>query len=154
MHIMDFYPCKVDPDVWMKDCDTHYEYVLVYVDDLMFIGKKPQAFFDSLTTEHGFKLKGVGKPSYHLGGGYFCDSDGTLAWRVQNVIQQVQPDFEIRFPIMNRLLLQFSMIGVLPSMVMLRRNFLLICPHLKGSLCGLQCNSTFSSIIPWCCFCS
>jgi hypothetical protein len=21
---MNFYPCKADPDVWMKDCDTHY----------------------------------------------------------------------------------------------------------------------------------
>jgi Reverse transcriptase (RNA-dependent DNA polymerase) len=59
MRIMDFYPCKADPYVWMKDCDTHYEYVLVYVNDLMFIGKKPQEFFDYLTTEHGFKLKGV-----------------------------------------------------------------------------------------------
>jgi Reverse transcriptase (RNA-dependent DNA polymerase) len=58
MCIMDFYPSKADPDVWMKDCDTHYEYVLVYVEFLMFIGKKPPAFFDSLTTEHGFKLKG------------------------------------------------------------------------------------------------
>jgi Reverse transcriptase (RNA-dependent DNA polymerase) len=42
MRIMDFYLCKAEPEVWMKDCDTHYEYVLVYVDELMFIGKKPQ----------------------------------------------------------------------------------------------------------------
>jgi hypothetical protein len=74
MRIMDFCPCKVDPDcVWMKDCGTYYEYVLVYVNDLMFIGKKPQAFFDSLTTDHDFKLKGVGKTSYHLVGDFFCD---------------------------------------------------------------------------------
>jgi hypothetical protein len=31
-------------------------YVLVYVNDLMLLGKKPQVFFDSLTTYHGFKL--------------------------------------------------------------------------------------------------
>jgi Reverse transcriptase (RNA-dependent DNA polymerase) len=84
MRIMDFYPCKADPDVWMKDCGTHYEYVLVYVDDLMFLGKKPQVFFDSITTDHGFKLKGVGKPSHHLGGDFFHDSDGTLAWGAQS----------------------------------------------------------------------
>ena len=59
MRIMGFYPQKADPDVWMIDCGTHYEYVLVYVNDLMFIGKKPQAFFDSLKDEHGFKLKEV-----------------------------------------------------------------------------------------------
>jgi hypothetical protein len=74
MRIMDFYPCKEDPDMWIKDCGTHYEYVL------MFLSKKPQVFFDSLTTDHGFKLKGVGKPSYHLGGDFVRDSDGTLAW--------------------------------------------------------------------------
>jgi Reverse transcriptase (RNA-dependent DNA polymerase) len=88
MRIMDFYPCKADPDVWMKDSDTHYEYVLVYVNDLMFLNKKPQGFFDSLTTEHGFKLKGVGKPSYHLGGDFSCDSDGTLAWGAQSYVEK------------------------------------------------------------------
>jgi Reverse transcriptase (RNA-dependent DNA polymerase) len=45
MRILDFFPCKADPDVWMRDCQTHYRYVLVYVDDLMFIGKEPQIFF-------------------------------------------------------------------------------------------------------------
>jgi hypothetical protein len=80
MRIMDFYPCKADLYACMKDCDTHSEYVLVYVDDLMFIGKKPQAFF-----EHGFKLKGVGKPSYHQGRDFFCDSDGNLEWGAQSL---------------------------------------------------------------------
>jgi Reverse transcriptase (RNA-dependent DNA polymerase) len=77
MRIMVFYPCKADSDVWMKDCGTNYEYALVYVNDLMFLSKKPQVFIDSLTTDHGLKSKGVGKPSYHLGGDFFCDSDGT-----------------------------------------------------------------------------
>jgi hypothetical protein len=31
---MGFYPCKADPDVWMKDLGTHYGFVCVYVDDL------------------------------------------------------------------------------------------------------------------------
>jgi hypothetical protein len=89
MRIMDFYPCKADPDVWMKDFCTHYEYVLVYVNDLMFLGKKPQLFFDYLATDHGFKLKGVGKPSYHLGRDFFCDSDGTLAWGAQSYVEKM-----------------------------------------------------------------
>jgi hypothetical protein len=82
MHLMGFIPCKADPDVWMHDCITHYEYVLVYVDDIMFIGKEPQQLFDSLINEHGFKLKGVGKPKYHLGGDFYRNSDGTLAWEL------------------------------------------------------------------------
>jgi hypothetical protein len=58
----------------------------VYVDDLMFIGKKPQAFFDSLKNEHGFKLKGVEKPSYHLGGDFFRDPDWIPAWGAQSYV--------------------------------------------------------------------
>jgi hypothetical protein len=25
MHLMGFSPCKADPDVWMRDCNTNYE---------------------------------------------------------------------------------------------------------------------------------
>jgi hypothetical protein len=63
----------------MNDCGTHYEYLLVYVDGLMFIGTNPQGFYDALINEHVFQLKGVGKPSYHLGGDFFRNPDGTLA---------------------------------------------------------------------------
>ena len=95
--IMGFYPCKADPDVWMTDCGTHYESVLVYVDDLMFIGKKTQDFFDSLKDEHGFKLKGVGKPSYHLGQDFFCDHDGSLAWGAQSYVEKKLIKYETKF---------------------------------------------------------
>ena len=97
MRIMGFHPCKADPDVWMKDCTTHYEYVLVYVDDLMFIGKKPQEFFDSLKDEHGFNLKGVGTPSYHLGGDFFRDPDGTFAWGAQSYVAKMLINYETMF---------------------------------------------------------
>jgi hypothetical protein len=71
MQHLGFIPCKEDPDVWMHDCITHNEYVLVYVDDIMSIGKEQQQFFDSLINKHGFKLKGVGTPKYHIGGDFY-----------------------------------------------------------------------------------
>jgi hypothetical protein len=50
LQIMDFTPCNADPDVWLKYCDTHYEFVCVYVADLsMVMSKDPQALFDALT---------------------------------------------------------------------------------------------------------
>jgi Reverse transcriptase (RNA-dependent DNA polymerase) len=79
MHLMGFSPFKADPDVWMRDCNTHKN-VLVYVDDIMFTGKEPEQFFDSVINDHGFKLKGVIINKYHLGGDFYLDSDGTLAW--------------------------------------------------------------------------
>jgi hypothetical protein len=43
--------------------------------------KDPQAFFDELQgPKYKLKLKGVAAPSYHLGGDFSRDSDGTYAW--------------------------------------------------------------------------
>ena len=85
---MGFYPCKADPDVWMKDSGTHYEFVCVYVDDLACIMAYPHLFFQELR-RRGYKLKGVGEITYHLGGDFFRDPDGTLAWGAKTYIKRV-----------------------------------------------------------------
>ena len=97
LRTMGYFQCKADPDLWIKDCGTHYEYVLVYVDDLMCIGKDPQAFFDTLINEYNFKLKGVGPPSYHLGGDFFRDPDGTLAWGASSYVKKIVMNYEVMF---------------------------------------------------------
>ena len=94
---MGYTPCKADPDVWLKDCGTHYEYVCVYVDDLMVMGKNPDDFFKGLTDDYGYKLKGVGDPAFHLGGNFFRDSDGTLAWGAESYIKKMLVNYEIMF---------------------------------------------------------
>ena len=43
---MDFMPCRADPDLWLHGQSDHYEYVCVYVDDLMVMMKDPWSFFD------------------------------------------------------------------------------------------------------------
>ena len=41
--------------------------------------KESQSFFDQLQGLNiGFTMKGVGKPTYHIGADFFCDEDGTL----------------------------------------------------------------------------
>jgi hypothetical protein len=94
---MGYTPCKADPDVWLKDCGTHYEYVCVYVDDLMVMGKTPDDFFGTLTDTYGYKLKGVGDPAYHLGGNFFRDEDGTLAWGARSYVEKMLVNYEIMF---------------------------------------------------------
>ncbi|HSN65751.1 MAG TPA: reverse transcriptase domain-containing protein, partial [Fusibacter sp.] len=95
---MGYFVCKADPDVWIKDCDTHYEYVCVYVDDIMHIGKNPQKFFDALTNEHNYKLKGVGKPVYHLGGDFSRDEkDNTLAWGTKSYVKKMLNNYKTMF---------------------------------------------------------
>jgi hypothetical protein len=83
-----FSPCHADPDVWMKDCGTHYEYVCVYVDDLAVMMKRPQDFFTALK-DRAYKLKGVGEITYHLGGDFFRDPDGTLAWGAKTYVKRI-----------------------------------------------------------------
>jgi hypothetical protein len=48
---LSFTPCEADPDVWIRPTDTHYEYVCVYVDDIMMFGSDPSSFFTSLLSE-------------------------------------------------------------------------------------------------------
>ena len=48
MHDMGFSPSSADPDVWMHDAGDVYEYLVIYVDDLVAVMKDPKAFFDEL----------------------------------------------------------------------------------------------------------
>jgi hypothetical protein len=94
---MGFKQCKADPDIWMKRMKDHYEYVCVYVEDLMHFSKNPKKFYDLLTSKYGYKLKGVGPPKYHLGGDFNYDKEGTLAWGVYTYIKRMMQAFEKMF---------------------------------------------------------
>jgi len=63
---MGFLPSKADPDLWMKDCGDHYEYITRWVDDVLVYGKDPMAVLQELRRD--YVLKGVGIPEYYLGG--------------------------------------------------------------------------------------
>ena len=86
---MKFTPSYADPDLWIRDAGDCYEYVCVYVDDLMAIMKKPQEFFDTLTGTYKYILKGVGPPQYHLGGNFGRDPDGILYWGAEGYVEKM-----------------------------------------------------------------
>ena len=54
--------------------------IVVYVDNIIVAMKDPKSFFDELQDPDkvGFKMKGVGLPTYHLGADFFLDDDGML----------------------------------------------------------------------------
>ena len=64
--------CFADMDVWMRPSahGNSYEYVAVWVDDLMISMRNPKEYCDILTRKFKFKLKGDGPISYHLGLNY------------------------------------------------------------------------------------
>ena len=66
----------------------------MYVDDLMAIMKDPTKFFDDLITKYKYLLKGVGEPTYHLGGNFGRDPDGTLYWSAQTYVKKMMDNYE------------------------------------------------------------
>ena len=85
---MDYFPSKAEPDIWMRDCGDHYEYIAVYVDDLLIISRKPQTIIDTLKDEYKFNLKGTGKIEFYLGCDYFRDSEDVLCYAPNKYIQK------------------------------------------------------------------
>ena len=51
----------------MREKNSVYEYIAVYVDDLLIAAKDPAKITKELVEVHKFKLKGVGTLTYHLG---------------------------------------------------------------------------------------
>ena len=61
LRAMGYFPCKAENDVWMKDCQDHYECIAVCVDDLLIASKNPQDIVDQLTKTHKFNLRAQGR---------------------------------------------------------------------------------------------
>jgi len=68
---MGYFPSKTEKDIWMRDKGDHYEYIAVYVDDLMFASKDPETIVKTLMEKYQFKLKGTGHTEFHLGCDFF-----------------------------------------------------------------------------------
>ena len=80
LRLMGYRPSKADPDFWLKDKGTHYEYLATFVDDVLAFGKDPLATINELKKD--YVLKGIGAPEYYLGGDVI-DLDGT--WRAEGI---------------------------------------------------------------------
>jgi hypothetical protein len=93
LHNEGFLPCKVEPDIWMRDKGDHYEYVGVYVDDLAFAMKDPSGFAKTLKSKYSFKLKGTGELSFHLGCDFYRDQDGILCMAPTKYIERMSDNY-------------------------------------------------------------
>ena len=94
---MGFTPCKAENDIWMRCANDVYEYLAVYVDDIMIAAHNPEEIVKSLETQHHFKLKGIGSLSYHLGCDYFRDETGTLCFGPRKYIDKMVEQYERMF---------------------------------------------------------
>jgi len=58
---MGYSPSCANPDFWIKNCGSHYEYIATYVGDALCFGKDPMATIMELKQD--YILKGMGCPS-------------------------------------------------------------------------------------------
>jgi hypothetical protein len=78
----------------MRDKGDHYEYIAVYVDDLLVVSRDPKAITDTLVNVHKFKLKGTGELSFHLGCDFFKDDDGNWCFAPKKYIEKICSNYE------------------------------------------------------------
>ena len=102
MRSMGFFPCKAEPDIWMRPTKNKhgqeiYEYVAVYVDDLLLAMTRPSDFIRELREAYKFNFKGTGPVSFHLGMDFFRDADGTLVMTSKKYIDRMLSEFERHF---------------------------------------------------------
>jgi hypothetical protein len=96
-----FKKTKHDPDLWMVDKSSHYEYLATYVDDILIWSKDPMALIKAL--EKTYMLKSVGIPEYYLDGnvGFLGEAwknqELGLAISPKTYIQNFIPKFESLF---------------------------------------------------------
>ena len=95
-----FLPCKADPCVWLRKakCSTKYEYVAIYVDDILIECTCASEFTHTLKRKHNLKIKGDGPLKYHLGCDYHLDPDGTLVALHRKYISKILDSFHRMFP--------------------------------------------------------
>ena len=62
-----FTSSQADPDVWLRSSGTHYDMILVYVDDILIFAKDPKSTMDELGKLYELKPESVKEPDIYLG---------------------------------------------------------------------------------------
>ena len=94
-----FHPSKADPQIWMRPTSKGdaYEYIAVYVDDLAIAAEDCALICELLKNNCGFKLKGEGPLTYHLGCDFVRDPDGTLVASPKKYIGKILSWYEQKY---------------------------------------------------------
>jgi len=98
MQNLGYFPSKADPNIWMRKTPGKWEYVCIYVDDLLIASDTPSYLTDALQ-KLGYKLKGVGEPEYHLGGDIkkVKDPEEVLQWGPTRYVKRMMDTYKNMF---------------------------------------------------------
>ena len=87
---MNFKPSRADPDAWIRpaiklDNEKYYEYILVYVDDILAISHNPQQIMDGIQDRFKFKGGKATVPENYLGSKLkFRQINGYGCWTISS----------------------------------------------------------------------
>ena len=104
LFVLGFSPSKADSEIWMRSKHDLYEYVAVYVDDLIIVSKTPMDVIAELEIVGSYKFKGVGEPEYYLGADVIrkkvpgCSYITTMSAKtyINNVCEKIERMFECK----------------------------------------------------------
>ena len=119
MNHIGFIPCKADPDVWMrsaiKDSDgtLYWEYVLLYVDDVLCISTNPKFVLENEIGKYWTLKKGsLGPPNIYLGNkvSEIVLENGVRAWSFSSLqyVQEAVKNVELHLKKTNEKLPSFA----------------------------------------------
>ena len=94
---MGYFPCKMDPDVWMRDMGDYYEYIGVYVDDMEVAARVAKKVIDEFTETYNLKVKGTGPIHYHLGCDFYRDAQGRLCISPKKYVEKMVDSYKNMF---------------------------------------------------------
>ena len=105
MKQMGYRSCLADPDLWMKpmtrkgDGLEYYEYILLYVDDVLAIGEDPENVLKKVDKYFGLKPGSMADPSIYLGAKVkqMRMPNGVMAWSLSpsQYVQEAVKNTEI-----------------------------------------------------------
>ena len=95
---LNFKPCKADPCVWLREMKDKYEYIAIYVDDLLEASEERQKVIQDLKEKFKLKIKGDGPLEYYHACDYKLDKDGTLVAQPTRYINKIFESYKKMFP--------------------------------------------------------
>ena len=100
LYAMNFVLSKADGNLWMKRNHNHYEYIAVFLDDLLIFSKEPEKIAETLKERTGYDLKNESTPEYYNGADLQINSDSGY-WEmsaktyIKNTCEKIEKIFGI-----------------------------------------------------------
>jgi hypothetical protein len=89
LRLINFKPSKAAADICVRPNNGLYEYIAVFVYDLLIAAKDPSDIIQTLKEQHKFSLKRASPLTYNLECDYFRDNNGSFCYGPTKYIYKI-----------------------------------------------------------------